>query len=630
MRKFVLGLFLGVCICSVAFAENQKDIDQQNDQAELLLNQNPKQSLDLAARNKLAAEKLNYKLGVAHATALMGVANYKVDEFGKAKILITESGNLSAQLKDTSGIAFSKYWLGNLELNQGRYSNALDFYQTANALAEKTGDKKNIARSLDGKASIYEALGEDKKALELYQQSLATAKQINFKAWYPGITFSLGNLAYAKGKLDEAIEKYKEAITISDETGNLNNKASCYQQLASIYYDRKDTKQAMEYIEKAMDLFDQTGQASNYSRSRVLMSSILASEGEYKAAISLAKSSLEEGKKTKETQLQQSAAEVLYYVYMRKGDKKEALDYHILLHDLSEANHNEDLAKKLAQIDLESNFAKEREIAKAQEAKHEAEMNAQIDRQNLIRKVSLVLIFMVSIIAGLAIFAFLQKRRDNSMIAKEKQRTDGLLMNILPEEIVSELRSSGYAAGNQATVLFADIRSIGGSAHEKPSAAFMQAQLDYYFKTFDEIVAQHKIEKIKTIGDAYLCVGALEVKDRDNAINTLNAALEMQQFVDKARKSKGTDEVYVEISIGIHTGPLIAGIIGIRKFSYDVWGDTVNVAARMEQHGEEGKINISGSTFELIKDKFACQYNGKIEVKNKQQLDMYYVTGVIA
>ena len=625
MNRFCLLLILSFVLFLSAPAQGNNDIDKLNDQAESMLNQNPKQSLVAATKTRAMAESAGYKKGLAKAIAVMGVANYKIDEYGKARMLISEATAINEQIRDTSNLAFCKYWLGNLELNQGQYSKAYDLYQIADSLAEKVGDKKNLARSLDGQASIYDALGEDAKALALYEKALEVAKQVDFKVWYPGVISSLGNLAYKKGNFDEAIKKYNEAVKTSDEVENLNNKADCYQQLATIYYEKKDSKQAMKYIQDAMALFQKTGSESSFSRSRVLMATILVSEGDYNVGIDMAKMSLDEGKRTHETDLQVSAAEQLYYGYLRKGDKAKALEYHILYHNLSEANHDEDMAKRLAKMELESNFKKERELARAEEAKHETEMNADLNQQKLKKNVSFVFIFLSLIIAGLAIFAFLQKRGDSRLIAMEKKRSDELLLNILPKEIVEELKKTEYKVNSMATVLFADVKSITGTGQDRPAPAIMQSELDQYFKAFDEIMGNHKIEKVKTIGDSYLCVSSLPLEDKDNALNVVSAALEMQEYVGKAKRNNGP--VFFEISIGIHTGPLVAGIIGIRKFSYDVWGDTINVAARMEQHCEEGKINISDSTFNFVKDSFNCTYRGKVEERNKEQMDMYYVEG---
>jgi len=627
MKKIYLAFFYSLFIVVLVCAQTPVQIDRQNDTAEAALNQNPKDVLVQSGKIKIAAESIGYKKGMARAIAIMGVASYKVDDYAQAKKLISTAATINQQINDTSNLAFCKYWLGNIELNQSKYNNALDLFQTANALAEKINDKKNIARSLDGKASIYEALGEDDKALVLYQAALAAARQGNFNVWYPGVMLSIGNMAYKKGKIDTAIKIYTEAIKTSDEVGNLNNKANCYQKLAEIYYDKKQSEKAMTYIQQAMALFQQTGSMSSFSYSRLLMSYIVLSDRAYKVAIDLAQMSLDEGKATGEIQLQKDAAQVLYYAYLGMGDKGKALEYHVLFHELSEANHNETLTKKLASMELEANFEKERQIAKVEEAKRDAELSAQIDKQKLIKKVSIIGIFLFAIIAGLAIFAFNQNRKDSSLIAQEKKRTDALLLNILPEEIVTDLKKAEHKVNAKATVLFADIKTVAGKNQSQTKP--LQSELDYYYKAFDEILQRHKIERIKAVGDAYLAISTAAVSEEENATNVTKAALDIKDFVRKIQEERLVKgETYFDVSIGIHTGPLIAGIIGIRKFSYDVWGDTVNIAARMEQHGEEGKINISGGTYQLVKDRFICIFRGDVETKKREKIDMYFVEGI--
>jgi class 3 adenylate cyclase len=139
-------------------------------------------------------------------------------------------------------------------------------------------------------------------------------------------------------------------------------------------------------------------------------------------------------------------------------------------------------------------------------------------------------------------------------------------------------------------------------------------------------VEKYKIEKIKTIGDSYMCASGLPVLNYTHATDLVNAAMEIRNFILARKKEKeAKGEIAFELRIGINTGPVVAGIVGVKKYAYDIWGDTVNIAARMEQNSEAGKINISGSTYLLVKDKFNCVYRGKIAVKNKGDVEMYFV-----
>jgi adenylate cyclase len=215
-----------------------------------------------------------------------------------------------------------------------------------------------------------------------------------------------------------------------------------------------------------------------------------------------------------------------------------------------------------------------------------------------------------------------------SELREEKKKSDDLLLNILPSEIADEIKRQGRSQAktfNMVTVMFTDFKHFT-QISEKVSAELLVSEIDYCFSAFDRIIQIHNIEKIKTVGDAYICAGGMPVLTFTHAEDTLKAALEIRSFMAERKKEKeAKGEIPFEIRIGIHTGSVVAGIVGIKKFAYDIWGDTVNLAARMEQHSEAGKINISGATYELVKDKFNCVHRGKVAAKNKGDVDMYFV-----
>jgi guanylate cyclase len=209
-------------------------------------------------------------------------------------------------------------------------------------------------------------------------------------------------------------------------------------------------------------------------------------------------------------------------------------------------------------------------------------------------------------------------------------RSEALLLNILPKEIAEELKTNGSAAARQfdsVTVMFTDFKNFTNIAEKLGPTALVE-QIDHYFKAFDRIISKYKLEKIKTIGDSYMCAGGLPVVNLSHPFDVVSAALEIKRFMEEEQLKAGRkgNEVY-EIRIGIHTGPVVAGIVGEKKFAYDIWGDTVNIASRMESSGEAGRINISGTTYEMIKERFNCTYRGKIKAKNKGEVDMYFVEG---
>ncbi|MES2559504.1 MAG: adenylate/guanylate cyclase domain-containing protein [Bacteroidota bacterium] len=205
-------------------------------------------------------------------------------------------------------------------------------------------------------------------------------------------------------------------------------------------------------------------------------------------------------------------------------------------------------------------------------------------------------------------------------LKNEKQKSDALLLNILPEGVAEELKNKGYAEAkqyNHVTVLFTDMVNFTGIS-EQMTPRELVAEIHQNFTAFDTIIEKHGLEKIKTIGDAYLAVSGLPIEHHNHAQRVAAAALDIQQYM---AQNNGK----FQIRIGLHSGPVVAGIVGVKKYAFDIWGDTVNMAARMEQNSEAGKINISAATYELIKDDFTCEYRGKINAKNKGEVDMYFV-----
>jgi class 3 adenylate cyclase len=224
-------------------------------------------------------------------------------------------------------------------------------------------------------------------------------------------------------------------------------------------------------------------------------------------------------------------------------------------------------------------------------------------------------------------------------IQKEKEKSEQLLLNILPKEIAEELKDKGYAepcSFDSVTVMFTDFKDFTKIAsHMTPKD--LVRDLEFCFVQFDKIIEKFGIEKLKTIGDSYMCASGIpktknkkDMNKNRNAIDACNAALEIVDFMNLIKESKNRKgQEFWDIRIGIHSGPLVAGVIGEKKLAYDVWGDTVNVASRMESNSNPGKINISGETYQLVKDYFKCEYRGKMKAKNKGQIDMYFLTETI-
>ncbi len=221
--------------------------------------------------------------------------------------------------------------------------------------------------------------------------------------------------------------------------------------------------------------------------------------------------------------------------------------------------------------------------------------------------------------------------KQKELLEVEKEKAETLLLNILPAETAEELKAKGKATARKyrmTSIMFTDFKSFTKIAEEiKPED--LVAELDNYFRKFDEIIEKYDVEKIKTIGDAYMCAGGIPIRNKSNPIDVVLAGLEIQRFMKVYNKSKTeSGEKGWGLRIGIHTGSVVAGVIGSKRFAYDIWGDSVNIASRMEAASGVGKVNVSGVTYELVKEFFTCEYRGEIRAKNKGKIDMYFVHSI--
>ena len=215
-------------------------------------------------------------------------------------------------------------------------------------------------------------------------------------------------------------------------------------------------------------------------------------------------------------------------------------------------------------------------------------------------------------------------------IEHEREKSENLLLNIFPKQVAQELKGKGKVTPKfyeKVSVLFTDFKGFT-QISSKLTPQEIITELNYCFSVFDAVCAKYHLEKIKTIGDAYMCAGGIPIENNSNPIDAINAAIEMLEFIGHLKRLKEAENKPVwELRIGIHTGSVVAGVVGTHKFAYDIWGDAVNTASRMESSGEAGKINISGTTYEYVKHHFKCAHRGKIQVKGKGELDMYFVEG---
>ncbi len=392
---------------------------------------------------------------------------------------------------------------------------------------------------------------------------------------------------------------------------------------------RKDVIDALSTLEEARKLFDQSNDTLNYAKVQEEASNILSNyRNDNSRAVEAMIEAMDFYEKAKAFDEAQDCARRLVDIYRKLGQGSQASFYE------QEAVRLSSSAQELAQRDLLIQ-RKQDSLQLQQDRLRIQEQDIAIQRENEARlkaeaaQQRTFLIYTVLVAALILVFLVLALRVQRK-ISSQKKEVEKLLLNILPKKTAEELRLKGSATPQsypRVTVIFTDFKGFT-QVSEKMTPEEIIEELGICFSAFDEIVEKNNLEKIKTIGDAYMCAGGVPQPNQSNPVDAARAALAMQAFMaNRIEENRLHGRAILELRIGIHTGAVVAGVVGKKKFAYDIWGDAVNIAARMESSGEPNKVNISGETFSLIKDQFNCTYRGKIPAKNKGEVDMYFIDG---
>ena len=466
--------------------------------------------------------------------------------------------------------------------------------------------------ALDKSESFFNE-GDYKSAEEWAEKAFVEAIKSENKnnqaraAYRAGLAISEKEGVFARNR---AIKKFEECINLST---NSQIQIAAYQELRAISKERRRNKEVEDY-NVAIALLKANISANTAARNSLTKAkNTRAQNREMTEALEkMASERSNMSAQIGELSLQQTQNELLL---ARQESLLNSMAYDNLMDSLELQSKDFLLQSQRAELREQAAFA---DLAKTQ------------------RSLFFALACIGLLLAGGLFFRYRETKKytneledKNNQILIEQERANELLLNILPEKVAKELIDTGKASPQhfkQATVLFTDFEGFSQITKQLTPQELVE-DLDSVFKKFDEIVGKYGIEKIKTIGDAYMCAGGLPETKSRHPQDLINAGLDIQVFLKKwnADREKKRKPAF-RARIGVHTGPIIAGVVGTKKFAYDIWGDTVNIAARLETAGEIGKVNISQNTYECVKDDFKTEQRGKLPIKNLGEVRMYFVT----
>jgi len=496
---------------------------------------------------------------------LLGNTEEAVENYFKS-IDAAKKANFSKGEGSAYGAIADTYSISN------NHTNAMLYYNKAIATLRNSDDPIALAAAISNAGDEYLNNKIYDSALLYFRES----EKIFEKADYlTGKGYSLGNIGmvYANiGKNDLAENNINDAIRILQETQDYYPICVYLISMSDIYQEKGDNKAALNYALRSFLLAQQYGLKEQISDANLKLSQLYEAAGNPNESLKYYKN---------------------YIAYRDSVNDIKSVQ------KMADLRTDYEVSQKQVEVDL---------------------LNQRTKNQKIINLSLFVILGLATVILGTLYWYY-------RTISREKKRSENLLLNILPAETAKELKLNGKVDAvkfDEVTVLFTDFVEFTKVAeHVEPEQ--LVKSIDFYFKGFDEISTKYGLEKIKTVGDSYMCACGLPTINKTHARNVMQAAKEMIEFV-KSELNAVDDLSHFDVRIGIHTGPVVAGIVGIKKWQYDIWGDTVNIASRMESMSKPGRVNMSETTYLQIKDEFPCEYRGKIEIKNHGSMKMYFLS----
>ena len=599
-------------------------VNKLNDDSKNLVGSDSAKAISLAMQAREIATEIEYPKGEAYALKNIGLVYYYRGKYGETLDYWNPSLQIFESLKDDVGISNMLSNIGAIYLNQGADAKALEYMLRSLQLAEKVSDTLRMITALSNVAAIYYNK-KDPVALNYLLKAIPLLENGDYMKEYVGITGNIGEIYSDKNDYQKALEYFQKSIKAA---GNNISAAFSVNGIGKVYVKEGKLPEALQFHNQALDIARKFDDQLEVVRSLRGIADVQIKLNNTTLAIDYynkAKAVAEEidDLKVELKDLYQNMA----IAYSKRNDYSNAFLYQSKYADIKDSLYDIESKKKLNQFQFDYELSKK----EGELSRQKVEINlkeAKIKSEKQARIGVTIGLGLLLIIAFIIYRNSLQKSRINKILDKQKAQIELLLLNILPKEVATELQVSGSSKPRhfeEVSILFTDFKGFTSIA-DKLSPGELVEDLNECFIAFDSIIEKYNLEKIKTIGDSYMCAGNIPSPDPDHAWKIIKAAMEIQEFMEQyniTRTEKGQEAW--EIRIGANIGPVVAGVVGKKKYAYDIWGSSVNVASRMESNGTPGRVNISAYMYETIKDRFECSYRGKIYAKNVGDLDMYFV-----
>lgn len=563
----------------------------------------------------------------AYMLKQVGIGYYYQGEFAPTLDYWQSSLEEFESINHPKGISNMLSNIGSVYNSTGDYITSIDYHLRTIRIAEEHDDQFRIATALQNLGAAYSNMSEYEKAKEYYIEALAKCEELEYKKGIATITMNLSEVYRNIDQFERASENIAIAKEIFEEMGDPSLPEVLIAS-SDLFLKKGDYESSITEAKRGYDIAYKNKSKSFMQRALLTLGNAYNAIGNLQKAKSSYTQSISLGKEIGVNVDLQQAYIGLVESYRGLGDDKNLISTQDELLKVNEQFFNQANKESISNLQLEFDLEKrETELALVNadnEIKSEQIAKAQLQRNSLVAIAGLLSLLLVG-----TVFLYRYSRRKNKVISEERGRSDRLLKNILPEDTAEELKENGVVVPKRhqnSTVLFTDFVNFSGMAEENSPETLVNS-IDYYYRAFDKIIEENGLEKIKTIGDAYMCAGGLRKEKTDyskTSQSTLNAAIGILDFVKKTNANTPQDVIPFQIRIGIDSGPVVAGVVGQSKFQYDIWGDTVNIAARMEANSEPNKINVSEHIFNTLSDKFDFFYRGTLDVKNKGAMKMYF------